>query len=134
MNVLLDTHIAIWAVMDSGKLDEKLTGILEDVDNNIFYSTASVWEIAIKHLIHPDQMPVTEEEFVSLCNATGFQQLDIKNNHIFTVKSLKRDSNAPTHNDPFDRLLISQAKSENLTFITHDGLLKGYNEKCVMNV
>ena len=96
MNVLLDTHIAIWAVMDSGKLDEKLTGILEDVDNNIYFSTASVWEIA--------------------------------------VKSLKRDSNAPSHNDPFDRLLISQAKSENLTFITHDGLLKGYNENCVMNV
>lgn len=134
MNVLLDTHIAIWAVMDSGKLDEKLTGILEDVDNNIYFSTASVWEIAVKHHIHPDQMPVTEEEFVSLCNATGFQQLDIKNKHIFTVKSLKRDSNAPSHNDPFDRLLISQAKSENLTFITHDGLLKGYNENCVMNV
>ena len=134
MNVLLDTHIAIWAVMDSGKLDEKLTGILEDVDNNIYFSTASVWEIAVKHHIHPDQMPVTEEEFVSLCNATGFQQLAIKNKHIFTVKSLKRDSNAPSHNDPFDRLLISQAKSENLTFITHDGLLKGYNENCVMNV
>ena len=134
MNVLLDTHIAIWAVMDSGKLDEKLTGILEDVDNNIYFSTASVWEIAVKHHIHPDQMPVTEEEFVSLCNATGFQQLDIMNKHIFTVKSLKRDSNAPSHNDPFDRLLISQAKSENLTFITHDGLLKGYNENCVMNV
>ena len=134
MNVLLDTHIAIWAVMDSEKLDEKLTGILEDVDNNIYFSTASVWEIAVKHHIHPDQMPVTEEEFVSLCNATGFQQLDIKNKHIFTVKSLKRDSNAPSHNDPFDRLLISQAKSENLTFITHDGLLKGYNENCVMNV
>ena len=134
MNVLLDTHIAIWAVMDSGKLDEKLTGILEDVDNNIYFSTASVWEIAVKHHIHPDQMPVTEEEFVSLCNATGFQQLDIKNKHIFTVKSLKRDSNAPSHNDPFDRLLIAQAKVENLFLLTHDELIPDYGAKCIIPV
>ena len=95
---------------------------------------ASVWEVAIKFNIHPDQMPMDEETFVSLCEETGFERLDIKPPHIFALKELTRQENAPRHNDPFDRLLLSQAKTEGFRFVTHDSLISTYNEPCVMAI
>ena len=70
MRILLDTHIALWAVADSGRLSEEVTRMLEAEKNEIYYSVASVWEIAIKHHIKPEQMPIPEEEFVELCDET----------------------------------------------------------------
>lgn len=134
MKFLLDTHIAIWAIADSDKIDEQLLKILLDSNNEIYYSSVSVWEIAIKHQINPTNMPISEEEFVELCEQAGLVRLDIHLEHILTVKTLKRAEGELKHNDPFDRLLLSQAKSEEFTFITHDSLIPGYNETCVMKV
>ena len=134
MNYLLDTHIVLWALADEGRLDEEIRTLLINPDNTIYYSMASVWEVAVKHKIHPEQMPISEEEFVSLCEKTGFEELSIENSHIYAVKTLSRLDTAPKHNDPFDRLLIAQAKSEELKFITHDGLLEAYNESCIMKI
>ena len=134
MRLLLDTHIALWAIADSTKLGDELLKKLQDTDNDIYYSTVSVWEIAIKHAINPINMPITEEEFVDLCDSVGFMRLDIEPEHIYTIKTLHRNESDKKHNDPFDRLLISQAKSEGMIFITHDELIPGYNEKCVMKV
>ncbi len=134
MNYLLDTHIIIWALADTGQLADETKAILEDPNNIIYYSMASVWEVAIKHKIHPEQMPISEEEFVSLCQKTGFKELNIEDRHIFALKTLSRPDTAPRHNDPFDRMLIAQAKAGQLQFITHDGLLEAYNEPCVMKV
>lgn len=134
MRILLDTHIALWAIADTSKLSEQVIKILESEDNDIFYSTASVWEIAIKHSIKPEHMPISEEEFVSLCEDSGFVRLPIENAHIFLVKTLLRTEGAPRHNDPFDKILLAQAKHEDLIFITHDSLIPYYMESCVMNV
>lgn len=134
MKLLLDTHIALWAIADSTKLNDKLIKILQDVDNEIFYSIVSVWEIAIKHVINPLNMPISEESFVDLCDKVGFQMLNIQPEHIYTVKTLHRDETEKKHNDPFDRLLISQAKADNIIFVTHDDLIPGYNEQCIMKV
>ena len=101
--------------------------LLEKESNEVFYSMASVWEVAIKHIIKPENMPVSEEEFVRLCEDTGFTRLPIEAGHIFLLKTLSRPNDAPKHNDPFDRLLIAQAKYENLVLLTH-------GEKCVMSV
>ena len=90
MDVLLDTHIVLWAVADTFKLPGEVMELLESDDNEVFYSVASVWEVAIKHKIHPEQMPVSEEAFVELCQKTGFVQLPIKNEHIFSLKTLER--------------------------------------------
>ena len=95
---------------------------------------ASVWEVAIKHIIKPENMPVSEEEFVRLCEDTGFTRLPIEAGHIFLLKTLSRPNDAPKHNDPFDRLLIAQAKYENLVLLTHDSQFPYYGEKCVMSV
>ncbi len=134
MNILLDTHIALWAVADTGKLSGELMELLESGENKVFYSTVSVWEVAIKHRIRPEHMPVPEEEFAGLCQKTGFAQLPIKNEHIFLLKTLERPITAPKHNDPFDRLLLAQAKYEKLKLVTHDSLLPYYREDCIMYV
>lgn len=142
MNILLDTHIALWAIADTGKLSGEVIKLLESNDNEVFYSVASVWEIAIKHKIRPEQMPIPEEVFVELCQKTGFIQLPIKNEHVFLIKTLERPATAPKHNDPFDRILLAQAKYENLKLVkyenlklvTHDSLLPYYSEDCIMYV
>lgn len=134
MRILLDTHIALWAIADSKKLSDKTVTLLESADHEIFYSMASVWEIAIKHKIKPQNMPMPEEEFVSLCMDTGFIQLPIEPAHIFLLKTLTRTVDAPKHNDPFDRLLLAQAKYENMIFLTHDSLIPYYEENCILSV
>lgn len=134
MRILLDTHIALWAVADTEKLSEKVINLLEEENNEVFYSVASVWEVAIKHKIKPENMPISEEEFVELCEKTGFIRLPIEPAHIFYIKTLERSVDAPKHNDPFDRMLIAQAKYEDLNLITHDSQFLYYGENCVMNV
>lgn len=67
MRILLDTHIALWAIADTAKLSVEAIKLLELENNEIFYSVASVWEVAIKHKIKPENMPISEEEFVELC-------------------------------------------------------------------
>lgn len=134
MKILLDTHIALWAMTDTEKLSEEVIHMLESGKNDVYYSIASVWEIAIKHKIRPEQMPISEEEFVQLCEKTGFAQLSIEPEHIFLLKTLTRPAEAPKHNDPFDRILLAQAKYEKLSFITHDSLIPYYKEKCIISV
>ena len=79
-------------------------------------------------------MPVSEEEFVRLCEDTGFTRLPIEKEHIFLLKTLSRPGDAQKHNDPFDRMLIAQAKFEDLMLLTHDSQFPYYGEKCVTNV
>lgn len=130
----MDTHIALWAIADTAKLSSEVIELLESNENQVFYSVASVWEIAIKHRIKPKQMPISEEAFVELCESTGFTRLSIEAEHAFFLKTLVRPEDAPKHNDPFDRMLLAQAKCEKLKLITHDSMLPYYAESCVMYV
>lgn len=132
MRILLDTHIALWACFESSKLPEAARELLSQRSNTVYFSVASVWEIAIKHALNRGNMPVPEERFVDVCKQTGFLELPIADEHIFGVKGLLRSEGAPRHNDPFDRLLIAQAKAEGLQLLTHDALLADCNEPCVM--
>ena len=87
-----------------------------------------------KYKIKPESMPISEEEFVRLCENTGFVCLPIKIEHICEVKKLMRPKDAPRHNDPFDRMLLAQAKFEDLKLMTHDSLIPYYEEECVTSV
>ncbi len=100
--------------------------------NNIFFSLASVWEVAIKNMSKPKVMPISDEYFIDDCLQSGFRMLPIEAKHILTVKTLSRFNNAPQHKDPFDRLLIAQAKAGEMTFVTHDKLLPYYDEPCIL--
>jgi PIN domain nuclease of toxin-antitoxin system len=130
MNILLDTHILLWVLTGSDKLPQKAIDIISDGNNEIYYSIASVWEVEIKNSI--GKMPISGEELVDYCRQAGFKLLEIKELHVFRLKTLNRDETAPKHNDPFDRIMLAQAKTENYKFITHDTLISQYNEPCII--
>ena len=134
MNILLDTHILIRALTADDKLSGKAKDFIVNPDNIIFYSAASIWEISIKHALHPDKIPFSGKELSSYCTQAGYEPLDISDRHVFALESLKRAESAKPHNDPFDRIMISQAKAENMLFLTHDTLLPDYNEACIIPV
>jgi PIN domain nuclease of toxin-antitoxin system len=131
MNVLLDTHILLWALTESPKLPQQALDIIADDKNNIYYSLASVWEVEIKYSL--GKMPISGEELSNYCRESGFRLLEIKESHIFSLKTLKREE-TPKHNDPFDRIMLAQAKVEGVNFLTHDHLISQYNEPCVVEV
>ena len=134
MKILLDTHILLWALSNDTKLSEKARELIENEENEIYYSVISLWEVEIKHLSHPDIMPISAEEIFEYCEQSGYKKITIKENHIFNMKGLKREKNIPPHKDPFDRMLICQADVEKMVFITHDSLIYGYNKSCILFV
>ena len=130
--ILLDTHMILWAMLDDPKLNDKMRNIILDPNNTIYYSIASMWEVQIKYDIK--KMPIYGIEFMHYCEQSGYHKLPIDELHVVELAGLVRDEAAPYHNDPFDRILISQAKAEGFTFLTHDSLLRGSNEPCLVEV
>lgn len=131
MNILLDTHIAIWALIDSPKLTRKARDLIIDPDNTIYYSVVSVWEVMLKHAVHPESIDLTAEVFSAACNEAGFVSLELKEKHVLEAETV----NAPQvadHKDPFDRMLLAQAKAEKMSLLTNDRILPLYGEKCVI--
>lgn len=132
MKILLDTQIILWFHTEDPALPKETKEFIEN--SEVYYSAASTWEVAIKHLIKPSDMPLSEEEFIAYSNKSNMMELPIFSKHTTMIKTLKRSENAPEHHDPFDRLLIAQAKSEGLMFLTADEKLPQYNEPCVVYV
>ena len=121
MKYLLDTHIILWAALDVRKLSRKAKKILEDPDNILYFSPVSLWEISIKHAKHPDQIPMTSERAKELALKMGLVELPVRSRHGVDI------ANVPEiHNDPFDRMLITQARSDGLILISHDDKVIAY--------
>ena len=129
--LLLDTHIALFTLVGDSRLHENARALVEDIRNEVYFSSASVWEIAIKHAKRPDEMPMPPDEFVALCRAAGCYELPVLPEHALLLSTLSRSPDAPSHKDPFDRMLICQAKHEHMLLVTQDRLLPAYNEPCV---
>lgn len=134
MKVLLDTHIAVWSLLDIGELSQKARKLILDPSNSIYYSPVSTWEVHLKHRRHPENMEMDAADFSDYCQKTGFIPLNLCDKHVAEVVTLLRADNAPEHKDPFDRLLLAQAKAENIMFLTHDSKMIFYNEPCVICV
>ncbi len=134
MNLLLDTHIALWALSNDPRLSAKARKMLLDPGNTFYVSAVSVWEVLLKHSKNPINLEISATEFSQYCQAAGFHTLALTDEHIWTVETLQRSADAKAHNDPFDRLLLAQAKAEHYFFLTHDSLIPGYEESCVINV
>ncbi len=118
---LLDTHTLIWSQFNSDNLSDNAKEKLED-DKKVYVSIASFWEIAIKQSIGKLDIDVSPKELVDQCIESGMYILPIKPEHLDLIKTLP-----DIHRDPFDRLLIAQAKSENLTFISRDEKIAQYD-------
>lgn len=134
MKLLLDTHILLWTLTNDKKLSEKARKLIENEANEIYYSTLSLWEVELKHLAHPDMLPLTASELMNYCGQSGFKPQPLLDRHILGLSALKRQASAPAHKEPFDRVLICQASAENMLFLTHDASIAGYEEACILYV
>jgi len=116
MKVLLDTGALVWFLRDDSELSEKAAQLIENPNTDAFVSVVSIWEIAIKASLGKIQTPIGfQDSLEDKLKASGFNILPVEFQHAAGVYDL------PTvHNDPFDRLLISQCRSEKLTAITND--------------
>ncbi|MCM1258638.1 MAG: type II toxin-antitoxin system VapC family toxin [Roseburia sp.] len=132
--MLIDTHIAIWAVLNYPKLPKQAKDIVLDRENEIFYSTASVWKITVKHMLHPDKLHINGKLLERGCEENGYLVLPILNKHISALETLKRPEDAPKYNDPFDRIMVAQTKAERIMFLTHDSLLPYHGEPFIISV
>ena len=121
MIYILDTQIALWAVYDYERIPKDICNFIEDEDNEIYYSLVSAWEVEIKHNIGKLQM--SAKDFIDGCECVGFNPLPIKKKHILGLSEIPSKDN---HKDPFDRLLISQAKQEQAKLLTVDEKILSY--------
>ena len=131
MNLLIDTHFVLWFAQGDSRLPNAVRSMIEDPGNNIFASEVSVLEVTIKHGKNPSAMPYSGSDFVNLCKEGGFDLRPLTLEAILAYGSLSFDKVGDLHKDPFDRLLIAQAKTERLTFATRDRLLALYDEPLV---
>jgi PIN domain nuclease of toxin-antitoxin system len=134
MKVILDTHMLLWALSGDERLPDKAKRIIEREDNDIYYSLVSIWEVELKHILHPDLMTTGARKLTEYCRESGFLRLPVSEESIYELHTLVRSPEAKPHKEPFDRLLICQAKTEDMLFITHDSLLAGYDEPCVVTL
>ena len=132
MKILLDTHFILWSLKNDDRLPKDVRKMITDLSNEVYYSSASIWEVAIKHKARPDKMKISGRELSILCNKAGYKMVAVDDGHICALETLAFAKKTQEHKDPFDRRLISQAKSEGMVFLTHDALLAGYQEECVM--
>ena len=120
MRLLLDTHILLWTLLTPGRLPSAARDALADDANDTVVSAASVWEIAIKHALGRLNVPV--DRLDELIAELGCTLLPITLPHAIAAGALPR-----LHNDPFDRMLIAQARHEALTLVTADVTLRRYD-------
>jgi PIN domain nuclease of toxin-antitoxin system len=122
MTYLLDTHTFLWYIMDQAQMTGKILSIVNDRQNQIYVSHASLWEIAIKVSIGKLHLPKPFEQFVyDQIIQNNFRTLSIEPRHINVVVQLPLH-----HRDPFDRLLVAQASTENMQFISRDPIFDDY--------
>ena len=118
MRLLLDTHVAVWFFEDPSLIADDARGAIEDPDNIAYLSAASVWEWALKHARGRIHMP---GEMVEGAILAGFAELPVTWAHGRSAAALPR-----FHGDPFDRMLVAQALSEDLVLVTRDRTLARY--------
>lgn len=119
MNILIDTHILLWWLADDKSLKKKARSQISDIDNLIFVSAATVWEISIKKSLGKLNAP--DDLDMVLANNT-MESLPIDFVHANLAGRLPK-----LHVDPFDRMLVAQAKIENLQIMTHDKRISEYD-------
>ena len=134
MKFLIDTHILIWHFEKNEKLPKKVRKMISDKKNPTYFSSLTIFEIELKHKNRPDQMPYGGEELISYCKRYGFKELPLEINHVLTFKTLKRKEGKPPHKDPFDNLMLAQAISEEMLFITHDEHIAEYDCENIFKV
>ena len=131
MKILLDTHVAIWSIIDTDKLPQDLLNEIENYDNEVYVSMVSVWEVALKSAKSNEKIPLDEKKFIEKKKKMDFNILPIKTRHIMNLRKLIVKDENINHKDPFDRMLLSQTDVEDMMFYTKDKALANYKIKNV---
>ena len=126
MEIMLDTHLILWALLEDSRLPERVIETCSQKENVIFYSIASAWEVELKH--SKRKLDVSGTLFIHYCEQAGFKRLPIEEKHVIALETLQEKPEAAAHKDPFDRMLLAQAKAECMMFMTHDSKFRWYDE------
>ncbi len=127
MNYLLDTHLLLWSAFGDRRLPKRARKIILSQDHDLWFSVASIWEVAIKQASGRRDFDVDPGALRTGLLKAGYRELDIRGPHVLTVRLL------PTiHRDPFDRILVAQAHAEGLSLLTADATLQVYGSPVVL--
>lgn len=121
MKLLLDTHLLLWAAGDPDRLSETATALMTAPENELCFSAASLWEIAIKKGLGRSDFKVDARVLRRGLLDNGYSELPIGSEHAVAIDSLPA-----IHKDPFDRILVAQATVEGITLLTIDALVAQY--------
>ena len=121
MQLLLDTHLLLWAVVEPERLDVALVGMLEDPLNTPVFSVVSLWELVIKRGLDRPDFQLEPSLLRQALLEAGWRELPVQAHHVLAVGQLP-----PLHRDSFDRLLVAQAQADGLLLITADQQLAQY--------
>lgn len=121
MKLLLDTHLLLWAAGDPGRLSDHATALMSAPENELFFSAASLWEIAIKRGLGRSNFKVDARVLRRGLLDNGYSELPIGSENAVAIDSLPA-----IHKDPFDRILVAQATVEGITLLTVDALVAQY--------
>lgn len=127
MRLLLDTHVVLWALTGDARLGAAALETILLPESEVVVSAVTIWEIAIKHQLRPDQVPMPAQHAIELCEASGYELLPVLPRHAAAVGTLPR-----RHADPFDRLLIAQALTEPLRLLTRDRVVASYSDTILL--
>ena len=123
MNLLLDTHLLLWAASEPKRLSAKARSLLLDPNNQLLFSAASLWEISIKNGLDRADFKVDPRRLWRLLLVSGYREVPVTSEHTIAVNELP-----PMHKDPFDRILVAQARVEGLLLLTVDKAVAKYGE------
>lgn len=123
MKLLLDTHVLLWAAGEPDKLSEAVRALLLDETNDLFFSSASIWEIVIKRGLGRDDLRVDPLRLRKMLVMNGYTEIAVASDHALAVEGLPQ-----IHKDPFDRILLAQARTEGFSLVTSDQQLIQYGE------
>lgn len=121
MKFLIDTHLLIWAANEPEKLSEKARALMTNPEHELFFSAASIWEIAIKNGLGRDDFKVDARVLRRGLLDNDYTELPITSAHAVFVENLPL-----IHKDPFDRILVAQATAEGITLLTADSTVARY--------
>ena len=125
MRILLDTHILLWAAR--GTLEPKVTSLLEDTSNDLYFSPVNIWEIELKR----EKLNIDPRVFLHSLIHNGYRELTLTSRHVVALCQLPK-----LHSDPFDRILLAQALSEDIVLLTADAVVKQYSATvgCILSL
>ncbi len=121
MNLLLDTHLLLWAASDPQRLSPAAVSLIEDSANTPYFSAASLWEVVIKNSLGRADFNADPHLLRRGLVENGYRELPITSRHTLAVSHLP-----PLHKDPFDRILVAQAESEGIVLLTGDDQVARY--------